>query len=328
MAVDLSAMLANANRARELTSASLRRAEGGYVPMLARVRTGRLLDYDPFERRDDEGRWSDGGVPEAAKTFMRSIDHVADLAAAVSDLRDGRRSEASRVSLSGGASGAGVDLVTLDDGTRLIHKRPASWAEVSDEVDAEQLSSLVAARFKVPVAGVYRDEHNSTWSAYVPGRTIGEIDEHARPGHREIDQFLASPESKRMGLVHMLIGNNDANDGNLIVGEDGAVIGIDHSFAFSMLGYSNRGATPSPSDLGAPEDRPVSHFIDRGAGVESKFINNPLTDADVQRARELLTELRPDFEKLHRGAWLDKSLEMLGELDLYASGEVDILEHA
>lgn len=284
--------------------------------------------WDPIEHPRDphSGEFVENPISEAAAVFMRTVEHVGALAAAVDDLRGGRRSEASRVHLGGGASGAGVDLVTLDDGTKLIHKRPASWGEIKDEVDAEQLSSLVAARFDVPVAGVYRDESNATWSNYVPGRTIGEIDEYAQPGNGEIDRFLATDASKRMGFVHMLIGNNDANSGNLIVGDDGSVTGLDHAFAFGMLGYANGGGTPSPRDLGPPEERPVSHFISRSGGkVDSQFVNNPLSEADVEHARATLESLRPDFDKLDRGAWLDKSLEMLDQLDAYADGEVDIL---
>lgn len=337
MAVDLAALASLAAGARELTDASRTRASarptGRPSPLLARARMARpaefwpgVVDYDPTQLRDPHtGKWIETGVPEAAKKWMRTIAHVADLAAAVDDLREGRRHEASRISLSGGASGAGVDLVTLDDGTRLIHKRPPPWAEVKDQVDAEQLASLVAASFGVPVAGIYRDEKGATWSSYVPGRTMGEVDDNARPGGREIDRYLKTVESQRMGFVHMLIGNNDSNDGNLIVGDDGSVTGIDHEPAFAMLGYSNGGQTPSPNDMGPPEDRPISHFIDRGSGVDAKFVNNPLTEADVERAREVLDALRPHFHKLGRDAWLDKSIEMLGELDLYADGEVNIL---
>lgn len=327
MAVDFARIRALTDAARERTERSLDAPRRPSSPMLASVHIPGLLGYDPLlhPRDPNTGEWVETGVPERAKKFMRTVMHVAELAESVDDLREGRRTEFSRISLSGGASGAGVDLVTLDDGTRLIHKRPASWAEVKDEVDAEQLSSLVAARFGVPVAGVYRDEKGSTWSSYVPGRTIGEVDDNARPGGRQIDRFLDTPESKRMGLVHMLIGNNDANSGNLIVGDDGSVTGIDHSFAFGMLGYSTGGQTPSPADMGPPEERPIAHFISRGSGSESKFVNNPLTEADVEHAREILEELRPDFDKLHRGAWLDKSLEMLDELDGYGDGEVNIL---
>lgn len=327
MAVDL-------NRIRALSDAMrdrVGRALEAPPPRIdiAWARFAGLVDYDPFQLRDPHtGEWIDTGVPERAKKFMRSITHVADLAATVDDLREGRRTELSRVSLSGGASGAGVDLVTLDNGVKLIHKRPARWSEpeeIADQNDAEQLASLVSARFGVPVAGVYRDEKGATWSAYVPGRTMGELDDNARPGRREIDRFMTSVESQRMGLVHMLIGNNDANSGNLIVGEDGQVTGIDHSYAFGMLGYNTGGETPTPADMGPPEDRPINHFIDRGSGATSKFVNNPLTEQDVESAREILEGLRPDFRKLGREGWLDKSLQMLDELDAYGDGTVNLL---
>jgi hypothetical protein len=329
MAVDLTRLAQLAAEAGRLTAFSHRRLGDTRSPLLAKLRTARLLDYDPWQLRDPHsGEWIDTGVPEAAKKWMRTVAHVRDLADAVDGLREGHRHEVSRLSLSGGASGAGVDLVTLDDGTKLIHKHPAPWAgadEAKGELDAEQLASLVAASFGVPVAGVYRDERGATWSSYVPGKTMGELDDNGHPPNRQIDHFLKTQESKRMGFVHMLIGNNDANSGNLIVAEDGSVTGIDHSFAFAMLGYANGGQTPSPADLGPPEDRPISHFIDRGSGVEPKFINNPLTESDVERAREILDGLQPHFHKLGRDDWLEKMVQMLDELDLYADGEVNLL---
>lgn len=331
MAVDLNRIRALSDAMRERVG-QVRSAPARPLD-LARVHFAGILDYDPFQLRDpNTGKWVDTGVPKRAKKFMRSINHVVDLAKAVEEIRADDSSIDWHV-LSGGASGAGVRMAVLPDGRRVVHKRAANWEDPADAkayADADQLASLVGLVLGSKVAGVYRDEDDGVWIEHVPGQTRGAAEGfHDRDANDAYaDWFGREDGGMRQGFLDALIGNSDRNDGNAIITPEGDVVGIDHAYAFQMLGSYH--GTPSADDLGSPDGKPMEYYVEQRGTLETTqhFVSNPLTNADIAVARERLEALRPDFNKLGRGAWLDNSLAILAQLAEHATGSENVIDDA
>jgi hypothetical protein len=138
-----------------------------------------------------------------------------------------------------------------------------------------------------------------------------------------------------MGLLDALVGNPDRNDGNMIFDDDGRATGIDHAMSYDMLGFHDRyktfTTTPqlergavTPADFG-PAEGPLLYFVTSGEQRNEWTADNPLTAADVAEVRRRLEELRPDYDKLGRGDWLDRSLEVLDRLAEHAGGTESLL---
>ncbi len=330
MAVDMDRLRNLAGQMRERTEQALNTPLSRPLDV-ARVHFAGLLDYDPGQHRDHRGRWSDDGLSEAASLFMTTVEGIEDLANAVEAVRnDDSGTEWHR--FSGGASGAGVRMAVLPDGRRVIEKRAPDWGsgEPKQVADAEQLGSLLARRVVGDiVVGAYRDDEGGVWVEHMSGKTLGEhlysdSDDgyELSDGHRA---WLQTREAQLIGLADALMGNPDRNDGNVMFSPEGVAIGIDHGAAFDRLGYdSKRGGTArgkiKPENWGNPTGMPVEHFVARGS-----FPDNPLTTSDVRTIRQRLETLRPDFDKLDRGAWLDKSLAVLDILEQHAAGTGNLL---
>lgn len=272
-----------------------------------------------------------GELTEDVKKWMTSLDDVEQLSADVQVLQS---VDADVHQLLGGQSELRVDLVSFVDHKHhdrhrmAIHKTAKSWADPDDvktQADAEQLGFLVHNALGSRTAGVYRDDRDSVWIEYVEGVNVGEA---ASTGsstfYQSYLQWETSPERMRMGLADVLIGNGDRHDGNIIVTDEGEFVGIDHGYAFGMLGFNNEDGSVSPNDVGGSlDERPAGFFvegIEAGSERQNQFVDNPLTQSDVDEARARLESLRDDFKHVGREAWLDKSLAMLDELAKHAAG--------
>lgn len=227
--------------------------------------------------------------------------------------------------LTGGASGAGVRLAVLDDGRRVVRKQAPDWG--SDEprtcADAEELAGLTGAVLDAGLAGVHRDETDVVWIEHAAGKTLGELQDHNGRAPAAFDRWRASKPAMRMGLLDVLTGNGDRNDGNLIIDGD-RVVGIDHAFAFEMIGYQH--GTPHPDDLArmGGEHAPAGHFIERDDNGRNHWRDNPLTPGDVTETRRRLETLRKAYNKRGRGRWLDNALLLLDQLAEHARGTESI----
>lgn len=270
-------------------------------------------------------------MPGSAREFMRSLDGVADVAetALAADLLPDDAPEWHR--LTSGSSGSVVRLATLGDGRKIVHKEMRDLGDpgfARVQADAEHLGSLTGRALGVPVARVYRDSGESPWIEHIPGNPINLAAELAGRDAATGEAFLGSysrfrfgNESARMGLLDAVTGNRDRHDGNIILTPDDRFVGIDAAYGFQPLGYYGEGVTPD--DLGNTEDKPVARFIETfegDLGRQNRFINNPMTPADVEETRRRLESLREDFDKLGRGEWLDNGLAMLDLLGEYAAG--------
>ncbi|EEP73512.1 phage protein [Micromonospora sp. ATCC 39149] len=248
-------------------------------------------------------------VPDAARPYHRNVDGVEDLAATAAQLDDGAR----RTPLTGGVSAA-VELVE-SGGTWLVRKRGLDWgdpdevaASIRRQADAEQLASLLGRAIGAPIVRVYRDDPERVWMPWIDGRTIGETDNMA--------ELLQGRDAKLLGLVDQLTGNGDRNPGNIMVTDSGRLVGIDHGFAWGLLDLDDQ-----PGPVQDDKTRPARHF-----SVGGEWVDNPLTPRDVARLRQRLEALRPDFELLGAGPWLDYALGIVDELAPHAKGKVDFLD--
>jgi hypothetical protein len=308
-------------------------AFGGYIHCLGRERC-RGTVTGVWRPRTTEGESAPTKVPAKAKRYMRSVEGVealAKTAQAAGKLADDapqwRR-------LSGGQSGAATRMAVLDDGRRVVHKRAPDWGsdESRTQADAEHLASLTGRKLGARVAGAYRDQRDAVWVEHVPGHLV---ERETKAGRREYDTWLDTIEAKRMGLLDALVGNPDRNDGNMIFDDDGRATGIDHAMSYDMLGFHDRyktfTTTPqlergavTPADFG-PAEGPLLYFVTSGEQRNEWTADNPLTAADVAEVRRRLEELRPDYDKLGRGDWLDRSLEVLDRLAEHAGGTESLL---
>lgn len=257
-------------------------------------------------------------VPRAGQPFQRSTEGIADL---VRTVREAKRDSTQWTKLAGGQASETRFGVTAN-GNQVVHKRPPSWGDAADskhQADAEQLTALMARKLGARTAGVYRDSVDSVWMQYVKGKTTGELeDERGRAFAAEQEARIASMGGKRLGLLDVLSGNLDRNPGNMIVDSRGQLIGIDHGSAWvqHVLGEA-------PGLRGVASGRagePIWNFVQNG-----QWIDNPLTSGDVETLRGRLEDLRPDFEHVGRGDWLDWSLGMLDQLAPHATGKRSML---
>jgi hypothetical protein len=115
-----------------------------------------------------------------------------------------------------------------------------------------------------------------------------------------------SDEGRLLGLLDVLTHNADRNDGNWLLTSGGDLVPIDHGMAYG--------------EIITPAYKPSLEFVNSVFADHYKGGTNPLTAEDVAEVRTRLEALRPDFDLLERGHWLDYSLRMLDRLGETASG--------
>lgn len=256
-------------------------------------------------------------VPKAGKPYQLSTEGIAPL---VETVRDARAATTKWSKLAGGASSE-TRLGVLADGRRVVQKTSPKWNDAEDgkhQADAEQLAALVARKLGARTAAVYRDSVNGVWMEWIKGRTVAES-EIERGWEAAQEARIASIAGKRLGLVDALTGQYDRNTGNMMIGERNSLVGIDHGAAWLSHALGNEPAA-SNGFAHYNANQPAWNYARGG-----EFIDNPLTAGDVNEVRTRLEALRPDFEHIGRGDWLDWSLGMLDQLAPYAKGSRSIL---
>lgn len=275
-------------------------------------------------------------VPDDARPYHLNLDGLNGLADAVTN-----QTVTDRQELSGGGTGQ-VERVTLDDGTEVFGKTNTQWQgrSVREQTDAEQLASRVGQVLEAPVTRVYRTGEATIVTDWAQGRVAEELyDDPDSAGDGPPDtEFLRgvvdSPAGRLLGLLDVLAQNQDRHVGNWMVTDDGGLTGIDHGLTWMDTDLNGRDGTPLPDDvvvqvarsgmqgpfLGAFFDEP--HFEATG---ETRFRDlDFMTAGDVAEIRGRLEALRPEFEHLGRGAWLDYSLRVLSVLEPHATGSRSI----
>lgn len=179
----------------------------------------------------------------------------------------------------------GVTSLEEHEAGRIIRKdvatRPGS-ADVRDpdeQADAEQLAPLVAEAMGLRAPSVVRRGRHEIEMEHIDGKA-GDAD---GPYASLSPELARSPDGQRMGILDVAINNHDRNMGNFIQTPDGRLVPIDHSMAF----YD----APDAVGLPFPTER-----LD-------------ITESEAAAMRVRMEALRPEFERVGRGDWLDGTLE-------------------
>jgi 2'-5' RNA ligase len=183
----------------------------------------------------------------------------------------------------GGAMGV-VSLDARDEGSIVskdVASRPGS-ADVRDpleQADAEQLAPLVAEALGLRAPAVVRTDRHKLEMEFVEGFTG---DAENPMASAPPPQDLRSSDGQRMGILDRAINNYDRNMGNYVRTVDGRLVPIDHSMAF----FAGDAAMPRFSTY-----------------------NLDVTESEAAQMRAQIEALRPEFDRLRRGQWLDETLE-------------------
>jgi hypothetical protein len=222
---------------------------------------------------------------------------------------------AERHLISGGQMGT-AERVVLDDGTEVFAKENEEWGGRSPRTatDAEQLAARVAEVLRAPVPQVHRTGENSLMTDWTPGRTADEAYNDPNPPV-DPDTLVDTGPGRRLGLLDMLVANPDRHDGNWMVTDDGQLVGIDHGLAWFPVDLDDDSDPFLPTEIRGP-------FV-RGFRTGDRTL---MTPADVVEIRRRLESLRPEFEHLGHGAWLDHSLDTLGRIGADANGSRSIFD--
>jgi hypothetical protein len=239
-----------------------------------------------------------------AKRYHRDLDGIEDLA---HDVENGFPPK-DRRPLGGGAV-ADVELITLKDGKKVIRKKARPGSGGIQEADGEHAASLIARKLGLDAPRVYRNDRESIYMDYVEhAQTADELIGHGGKRPKRVADAAGTDDGKKIGLLDLLTHNFDRNSGNWMLrdGHDGHVIPIDHGVAYTEM----------PDGDVVDLDNVVSDFAD----LYTQHDSNPLTREDVKEIRQRLENLRPDFERLGHGDWLDYSLRVLDALAPKAKG--------
>jgi len=254
-------------------------------------------------------------VPKAARPYHNDMDGLGPLANTVKGSKAGTTNW---TKLTGGQS-SDTRLGVLADGRKVVNKRPPSWGDVADnkhQADAEQLVARMAHRLGIKTAAVYRDAVDRVYVEYIEGKVIAELGETV--GARLTQEaYMTSLEGRRLGLLDVLTGQSDRNSGNMIIAEDGSLVGIDHGAGWLDHVLGN---PPGPRGVGGiSEAKPTWNYVREGKDGPH-WIDNDLSQNDIAEIRRRLQAMRPDFELVGRGDWLDYSLGQLDQLAGHARG--------
>jgi hypothetical protein len=235
-----------------------------------------------------------GATPTSAPPALRLLEGGADRPPA--ELEDlvavAEAAGARRERLFGGQSSM-VELVTMPDGRRAIHKTGHSWDDPDDVrmmMDGEELAPLVAQAVGAPVARVHRDGPGSVWVEHLDDAYAG-------------DDQMGSPDAVRIGLLDTLVANRD-REGNL-GRHAGRLTGYDHGGTWLAVELDD-----TEPYLREPK-APMRHWV-RGAEIVT---DPPISAAELGEVRRRLEALRPDFAAAGRRGWLDYSQAMLSRIE-------------
>ncbi len=185
-----------------------------------------------------------------------------------------------------------TSIVTFNDGSRWVHKRPISGNEA--ESDKEELASIVARAMGVRAPAVVRDplDHKSVYMTLVNGKTAVETGDTAgsimRNGTPEAADMM-----RRIGLMDYLIKNSDRHGGNFMIDQDGMPNGIDHGNAWS--GWSS------------------------GSRVTELVHYGDFTPAYYAQVKKNLAAIEPEFTKI-AGQNYQYYQTMMKQLDMWMNG--------
>jgi hypothetical protein len=275
-------------------------------------------------------------VPEHAQPYHQTLTGLEGLADRIES-----QGVAERHTLAAGEVGE-VERIVLDDGTEVFFKQNTDWdddrtAEVA--TDAEQLAAQLGGVLGAPVPRVYRTGADTMYTDWAQGRSSIEFWTNPmaarmdRPPDNDVVRGLVeSPAGRRLGLMDVLTHNTDRHPGNWLVGDGGQITGIDHGMAW-MDGVTADGLSDQEFLQAARADMRgpfMLGFFDEAHFDETDEVRlrdlDFLSAGDVAEMRQRLEALRPEFERLGRGGWLDYSQRMLSLIEPHATGTGSIFD--
>lgn len=289
-------------------------------------RNGYLSDARPAALKAPARRPKVQTSAPAARPAKAAVKVPAQVSAATSLRRGIDSGIRESKPLSGGAVGE-VHLVTFNDGSQAIRKR-ASKAMFGYSptrlTDNEVLASKVGEALRAPVPAVVRTADTEVFMQYVPDARPGMwlfrgLSRGEQPA--KVAEFMqaSGDAGRRLGLLDLLIANDDRHNENWLVRPDGSIVGIDHGLVWPVSRITAREI-----------EHGIPHFTSPFAGLfvprrlpdapNQGYVVNDLTRADIDWVQQRLEALRPDFAALGHAGFLDYSLARLRQLRPWARG--------
>jgi len=209
-----------------------------------------MVDWDESEHprwpaetpggRGGEFRAASGGWVAAVATAIRSPEQdLLDLVTNNDVVKSSR--------LAGGQT-AQTRLLTFSgpgEAKRVVHKRMMDWEDDAESMAAAEVVSAQIGRIlgaRVPVTIIDPDDSHAVYMEHLPGDTAWVAEGYGV----DIDALHNTGEGRRLGLLDLLIMNQDRHGGNWLVAARGEVAGIDHGLADLSGGAGNWGNVESP----------------------------------------------------------------------------------
>jgi hypothetical protein len=200
----------------------------------------------------------------------------------------------------------GTARETHADGTVSIHKQPQTTLGVDGlrQADAEELGSLVANAVGVHAPAIHRAGPTDLHMEFMAGAHI----DHSpiAPWARPPQAVVESDQGHLMGLLDLLMGNNDRHAGNWMLQDDGSLVALDHA-----LSLNNKHASSGLGAFSAP-------FVN--AAGNDWAPTHDMSPEDMALIHQRLDTLRPEFERLHRLDWWQSMMENLAIFEPRATG--------
>jgi hypothetical protein len=120
-----------------------------------------------------------------------------------------------------------------------------------------------------------------------------------------------SDQGHLMGLLDLLIGNNDRHAGNWLLRDDGGLVAIDHALSFNNKhASSGLGSFSDPFTNAAGNDWAATH---------------DMSPHDMALIHQRLDAMRPAFDRLDRLDWWHTMMDNLAIFEPRAAGTRDRL---
>jgi hypothetical protein len=193
----------------------------------------------------------------------------------------------------------GVEVVTFGNGAQYIHKdfkslikpypesmggpRPMPAREKKLMVAKESLAAKISDVIGAGAPAIFRDPHSTT-GFYEPKVAGVSAMEYFKGSRRSPEKMYNSPEGMKIGLMDAIIGADDRHLGNVMVTPDGKPVPIDHNDTWVT---GQRLLTRSPFEV--------------ALGKQIKAGKNPFSVADLDRVKQKVEALKPEFDAMPDG---------------------------
>jgi hypothetical protein len=173
--------------------------------------------------------------------------------------------------------------------------------------DAEELGSMFARALGLSAPEVTRVNQTTTIQQFKPGKVGGSLNLGERDKHYGSDDGLI------LAVTDQVIGNNDRNLGNWL-SNGNQIIPIDFSGAWNLDEVKN-------GKIDGPMERATDQFQRKLRDERSgAFKDNDIAPEDMDRMRDIMTALRPEFAKRRRLDEWQWSMNRIAALRQHAKG--------